>query len=369
MDETLYQGSKDVFLAKVRADFDNLEDQALKSTRALQDYTLVSADPMVQSMYTLISNVTDEGDRAVYRHISVAGVQQMGSRHAGGLFPDAQFIRGYETAIYDPDSQNAGKFKVPEERENKEATPYKTILNRAQKLLYEIDRINISDLFELWNLAFTSPSSYPTRFAAKGNQGLDGNYTPLNENLISIQHARADGGTTISNAMQTSGNAAPFSDPIYWAAREQGATFVDDVGKEMPMFGGKVTIIVPPANGLVRLAKELDKSEWKTQTTNNDINIHFSEFTAIKTSPFLLKSKYISTIANTNAWFLFDDVVRDPEVGSMMVKITFVPLKSNVYYSNENRATVYDVSQEYVYAWLDWRNIIGSRGDSQAYSS
>lgn len=369
MEETLYQGSKDVFLAKVRAKFDSVEDQALKSTRALQDYTLVSADPNIQSMYTLVSNVTDEGDRAVFRHVGVTGVQQLGSRFAGGLFPDAQFLRGYETAIFDPDSQVAGKFKVPDEREDKEGKEYKTILNRAQKLLYEIDRVNMADIFELWNQAFVQPTAYPTRFAAKGNQGLDGNYTNLNERLISTQHARADAGTTISNAVNVSGNSAPFSDTAYWSAREQGATFVDDIGKAMPMFGGKVTIIAPPANGLIRLAKEIDKSEWKTQTTNNDINIHFSEFTAVKTSPFLLKSYYTAGIANTNAWFLMDDTVRDPEMGTMFVKITFVPLKSNVYYSNENRAVIYDVAEEYVYAWLDWRNVIGSNGLNTTYSS
>lgn len=367
--ESLYQGNKDVFLAKVRADFDAVEDQALKATRALQDWSLVGADGNANALFTMVTNITDDGDRAVWRHIGVAGLQQLGTRKAGGIYPEATFIRAYETAVYDPDQQVSARFIVPEEREAKEGHKYKTVLNRAQKILYEMDRQNIADIFEIFNLAFTVPTSYPTRFFAKGTQGTDGNYTALNEYLISIQHARADGGTTISNAVQVSGNSAVFSDTTYYAAKEQGATFVDDVGKAMPMFGGKCSLIVPPSNGLVRLATEIDKSEWKTLTTNNDINVMQSMLTTIKSSPYLLKSFYVSGVANKNAWFLIDDVVRDPEVGTGLVKIAFVPLQTRVEHEDSVDATVYKAKETYVYGWTDWRNIIGSQGLGTAYSN
>lgn len=369
MIEPLYQGSKDVFLAKVRSDFDAIEDQALKASRALQDWSLVSTDANVNSLFTMVSNITSEGDRAVWRDIGVTGVQSLGTRKAGDLYPESTFIRGYETAVYDPDLQISGQFIVPEEREVKEGAKYKAMLNRASKLLMEVDRTNIADIFEIFNLAFTIPTSYPVRFFAKGTNGLDGNYTALNEYLISTQHARADGGTTISNAVNVSGNSAAFSDTNYWAAREQGATILDDVGKRMPMFGGILDIIVPPANSLVRTALETDKSEWKTTVNNNDVNVQKGLFSSVKSTPYLLSSYYVSGVANTKAWFLVDSSVRDPQVGNGFVKISFVPLSTRVENDDNIDSIKYKVKETYVYGWTDWRNIIGSNGLGTAYSN
>ena len=367
--EPLYQGSKDVFLAKVRADFDALEDQALKATRALKDYSLIDSDPMADSLFTNVSNVTDEGDRAVWRHISVAGIRNLGSRSAGGVYPKSDFIRGYETEVYDPDEQTAGEFKVPEEREAKEGKSYKAAPNRAQNLLVEADRKNIADPFEVFNLAFTAPTSHPTRFFVKGTSGLDGNKTALGERLISTQHAIASGAATVSNAVNSSGNSLAFSDTAYWAAKEQGATFVDDVNKPMPMFGGRTTIIVPPANSLVRTAQEINKSEWKTGGSTNDVNVLNGLFDKIISSPYLLSSRKVTSSANTKAWFLVDSGLRDPEVGSGLVKITFVPLQTKVERDNPRDSIVYKIKQEHVYGWVDWRNIIGSNGLGTSYTS
>jgi len=369
MIEPLYQGNKDVFLVGVRADFDAIEDTALKSTRALQDWSLLGASGSVNAMFTKVSNVTSTGDRAVWRDVGTTGVQNLGRRTAGGTYPEVQFLRTWETAVFDPNNQVAGRFVVPEERDVKEAQQYKEILNRAQKLLYEIDRQNVADLFEIFNLAFTAVTSYPTAFFAKGNKGLDGNNTALNEVLISIQHARADSGSTISNAVQSSGNAAAFSDPIYYAAKEQGAGFKDDVGKPMPMFGGHTTGIVPPANGLVRLMREINGSEWKTKVADNDINVLQGLLNDIKSSPYLLQSYYISGTSNQKAWFLVDDTVRDPMVGTGLVQIAFVPLQTRTEREQATDAIVYKVKEEYSYGWTDWRNIIGSKGDGAAYSS
>ncbi len=353
----------------VRADFDAVEDQALKSTRALKDWSLLGTSSDMKGMWTQVSNITDDGDRAVWRDIGATGLKKLGRRAAGTPYPAVDFIRGYETQVYDPNDQWAGEFVVPEERDVKESAKYKTVLNRAMKLLYEIDRQNIADIFELWNLAFTATASYPDMLFARGNRGLDGNYTALAEVLISIQHALANGGTSVSNAVQSSGNAAAFSDANYYAAKEQGATFTDDVSKPMPMFGGHTTGIVPPANGLVRLMKEINGSEWKTLTANNDINILQGQLNDVKSSPYLLQSFYISGTSNKKAWFLVDDTVRDPETGTGLVQIGFVPLQTRTERRESVDSVVYKVKQEYVYGWSDWRNIIGSKGDGAAYSS
>lgn len=372
--ETLYQGSKDVFLARVRAKFDAIEDQALKASKALMSYSLVGTDSMTDTLFTQISDTTEEGERAVWRHIGVTGVKDLQTRSAGQNYPQAEFIRSYETAVYDPDNQVAGEFKIPDERTAKEGVAYKSMLNRAQKLLIEIDRINVKDPFEVFNLAFTAPASFPTtgvgggRFFVRGNMGLDGNNTALGERLVSIQHARADGGATQSNASQSAGNARPFSDAAYWAAREQGATFKDDVGKEMPMFGGQLTVVTPPANSQVRLAKELDESDWVVQSMENQINVQRGTMRRIISSPYLLASSYVSGVANTTQWFLVDDSTRDPETGTGLVCVSFVPLQTNTYRPEGKDAVAYDVKQEKVYGFVDWRNIIGSNGSGAAYT-
>jgi len=369
MSETLYQGSKDIFLAKVRADFDALENQALTSFKMYSEYSLMGTDAMADTLFVNISETTDDGDRAVYRHVGTSGVEGEGNRVAGGVYPRATFIRTYETEVFDPDNQVANEFHVPEERLGKEGNQYATILNRAQKLLIKMNRTNIQDPFEVFNLAFTAPASHPDRFFVRGNAGLDGNNTALGERLISTQHALANGGTSISNAVQSSGTARAFSDDAYFAAREQAAGFKDDVGEDMPTMGGAVTIMIPPANGLVRLAEEINQSSEKVGTANNDINVNKGLFGRVISSPSLLASKYVSGVANTNAWFLVDESNRDPETGSGMVCVSFVPLTTDTYRDDSTDSIVYKIKQTKVYGWTAWHNVVGSLGTGAAYSS
>lgn len=377
--EPLYQGSKDVFLVKVRADFDALQNQALRSLDAVKTYKLVDTDPMSDTVFTRISDTTSEGSRAVWRHVGTTGVQQLGTRQAGAIYPDVQFIRTYETAVYDPNNQIAGKFVVPEEREMKEAKQYKDMLSRAAKLMYEVDRYNILDPFEVFNLGFTAPGSFPGglaqgRFFVRGNMGLDGNNTPLNERLYSTVHARADGGATQSNVVTTNGLCPDLSYTTYWQAKELGASFVDDVGKPWPKFGGKTTILVPPKNSLGLVAQTIQKSEWKPGVADNDVNIVNGEFSRIIVSPYLNDSFYLpNASATTNLtgkqWFIVDESNRDPEVGSGLVCITFVPQESRVERDPYTDSIVYKIKEEFVYGFADWRGTVASLGGNTAYSS
>lgn len=375
MAELYSQGSKDVFLVGVRADFNAIEDQALKTTKVLKNYKLADSNPLADSLFTEIGATDSDGQRAVWRHVGVSGAKSLQTRSAGGNFPDVEFIRTYETAVFDPDNQIAGKIKVPKEREGKESALYKAALSRATKLLQKVELANIKDPFEVFNLAFTAPTSYPTegvggsRFFARGNYGLDGNNTALGERLVSTTHARADAGDAQSNAVNTSGNAAAFGDDVYWSAREQGATFKDDVGDPIPRFGGKINIVIPNANGYLRSAKEIQESDWQVELAENQVNVHKGMFMNIITSPYLLASAYVSGVANTTQWFLVDAADRDNEVGSGLVAINFVPTESNVYYDDEVRSTVYDISQEKVYGFVMWNYVLGSNGSGAAYSS
>lgn len=372
--EPLYQGAKDVFLVKVRADFDATQDQALRALQAVKDYNLVNTDPMALSLFTSVSDMTSEGQRAVWRHVGTTGVQQLGVRSAGGVYPDVNFIRTYETAVYDPNTQVSGRFIVPEEREMKEARQYKEMLSRASKLMYEVDRYNILDPFEVLNLGFTAPASQPVRFFVRGNLGLDGNNTALNERLYSTAHARADGGTTISNVVQSGTSCLSLSYTNYWTAKELGATFVDDVGKPWPRMGGRTCIAVPPKNGLALTAQTIEQSEWKPGVTDNDVNIVKGEFSEIFVTPYLSDSFYLpATTGTTNLtgfqWFLIDESNRDPAIGTGLVRIDFVPLQARVERDLYTDSIVYKIKEEYVYGFADWRGTIASLGNNTTYTS
>jgi len=227
----------------------------------------------------------------------------------------------------------------------------------------------LQDPFEVFNLAFTAPASQPTRFFVRGNMGLDGNNTALNERLVSTQHARADGGATQSNAINASGAARPFSADAFWAAMEQGATFKDDVGEDAPRFGGKVSILLPPANGYVKEANELNMSQYEPGTADNQINVMNGLMGRIIVTPTLLGSKYVSSVANSTQFFMVDETVRDPEVGTGLVAIDFVPMQTKVERDQNTDSVVYKAKQEKVYGFVEWRCVLGSNGTGSAYSS
>lgn len=356
----------------VRADFNAVEDQAIKAVSSLEKNGLLNSDVNTDGLFTQVSNITSEGNMAVWRHVSVAGLESLGTRIAGGKYPEGQFPRGWETVVTDPNLQDASEIVVPEERADAESAQYKAALNRGQKLILSTRRKNIGDPFDVFNQAFIAPTSFAnTRFVGKGNQGLDGNFSPLNEALITVSHKIAKtnaavvvGSGYLSNAVTNSGNYSAFSDTSYYAALEQATTFVDDVGLPMPMFGGSVAMVLPNANSLVRTAQEINKSEWKVGTANNEVNVLMGTIGKIISSPYLTNSINYSTANTQNKkWFLVDTASQDPQVGTGLVRIAFLPTNSRVERLLPNDAIVYKVKQSYSYAFTDFRNILGSLGD------
>lgn len=377
--EQFYQGALDVFLVGVRADFDSVENQAMKSVTSLESNGLLSTDKDTTGIFTQVSNMETQGNRAVWRHSGTTGVSTTGTRVAGAIYPTGSFVRLWETVVIDPNLQDANQITVPEERLNAESAEYKDALDRAQKLNLDLRRKNIGDPFDIFNLAFVAPTSYPnTKFVAKGNQGLDGNNTGLNEALITYKHVMANTNAAVSgatasaplggsNGVGSSGLYASLSPTSYNAALEQGATFLDDVQKPMSMFGGMITVVVPRANGLVQIAKQLNESEWQIGTANNEVNVFNGTMSKIISSPFLTNSiNYTTANSQNKKWYLVDNAFTDPRVGTNLVRVSFVPTQSFVFRSPEMNALVYQAKQSYSYTWVDWRNVLGSLGDNSA---
>lgn len=369
----LNQGSLDVFLTNVMGSIDAVTDQSRQALKALMDYSMLGADNKVGGVFTNVSSETDDGMRAVWRHTGTTGLNgPLGNRGSKDRYPNATYIRTWLTSMFDPDLQLADQLVEAEERLMKEEKVYKSFINRSQKLYEKFARNNILDLFEQFNLSFVTPSQYPNPlFFGKGTQGLqgiEGTGTPLNERLISIQHALANGGPTQSNAVQTSGNAAPFSVDAYNQALEQGGATVDDVQEPMPMFGGMKDIMTPNKNGQVAVIKTINESQWAPKTGNNDINVYEGSFERIVTGPYLGTSYYNATISNPTMWMVVDRGNVDPEVGTGMVRVEFWGMDSKVERVQEIDSIAFKMKEEFAYGWTDWRNFIGSNGSGLAYS-
>src|ERR1035437_3531630 len=131
--EQFYQGSKDVFLVGVRADFNAVEDQAVKAVSSLEKNGLLNSETVTDGLFTQVSNITSEGNMAVWRSVSTAGLQALGTRSAGGKYPEGQFPRGWETVVAEPNLQDASEIVVPEERMDAEAAQYKAALNTKKE--------------------------------------------------------------------------------------------------------------------------------------------------------------------------------------------------------------------------------------------
>lgn len=369
----LNQGSLDVFLTNVMGSIDAVTDQSRQALKALMDYSMLGSDNKVGGIFTNVSSETDDGMRAVWRHTGTTGLNgPLGNRGSKDRYTNATYQRTWLTSMFDPDLQIANQLVEAEERLMKEEKVYKSFINRSQKLYEKFARQNILDIFEQINLAFVPPTSYPNAlFFGKGTQGLqgiEGTGTPLNERLVSIQHALANGGPTQSNAVQTSGNAAPFSIDAYNQALEQGGAIVDDVQEPMPMFGGQKDIMTPNKNGQVASIKTLNESMWKAMTGNNDINVYEGSFERIVTGPYLGTSYYTPSITNPTMWMVVDRSNLDPEVGTGMVRVEFWGMDSKVERVNEIDSIAFKMKEEFAYGWTDWRNFIASNGSGLPYS-
>ena len=370
----LNQGRLDIFLLNIMGEIDAVTDQSRQSLKALIDYSMLGADNKVGSVFTNVASAMEGGMRAVWRHTGTTGLNgPLGHRGSKDRYPAATYIPTWLTSVFDPDLQLANELVEAEERLAKEDSAYRQYINRAQKLYEKFARQNILDLFEHFNLAFTLPSAYPNAlFFGKGTQGLtgiEGSTTPLNERLVSTQHALANGGTTQSNAINTSGNAAPFSITAYNQALEQGGATVDDVGEPMPLFGGMKDIVISNNYGQVASVKTLNESMWLPKTGNNDINVYQGSFERIVTGPYIGTSYYSPTISNLTEWFVVDRSNQDPEVGTGFVRVEFWGMDSKVERVNPIDSIAFKMKEEYAYGWTDWRNVRGSNGSGLPYSS
>ena len=120
---------------------------------------------------------------------------------------------------------------------------------------------------------------------------------------------------------------------------------------------------------LLRQLNKSNESEWTVGSANNEVNVYKNTMQNLISSPYLINSiNYTTANTQNKKWFLVDGAFTDPKVGTGLVRVSFVPTQSFVFRSPEMNSLVYQAKQSFSYAWVDWRNVIGSLGDNSALS-
>lgn len=289
---------------------------------------------------------------------TIAGVSNLGERRPGEPYPQVSLVTGFETDVNEG-AQLSGEIEIPEEYESKTRLELKKYFD-ALELLHQRLQVQVMQrLFDVFNYAFTSPSSYPSYLFARGNR--DG----LNEPLVSTQHARKDGGAVVPNTFTGASNMKPITDDNLWAAKVNVlAGMVSDIGDPVARGWGELVVVAHTQNPALRTVFELGKSEFKIDTANNNINIHYLQGWRVLHSPLLDKIPLSS-------WFVVDSTsFRMSDDGIGLIVVEFMPITSKIIPPEQTKTDVYTYSVKYSFkcGWNKFYNVFGSKGDSSTYT-
>ena len=180
------------------------------------------------------------------------------------------------------------------------------------------------------------------------NNGFNTAYTSYGDGkpLFSTQHPRADGGTAQSNADST---GLTLTETNLETVRTQFRKFLDDKGQK---FMSNPSALLVPVD-LEKTAMILGKSTMRPGSANNDYNVYQGMFDV----------KVWEYLTSTTAWFLLD--MRN-HLLTWYWRIRPEFKQDNAF---DTDAALYKTRVRFSFGWSDWRGILGSKGDGQAYSS
>jgi len=349
-----YGTDLDIFLKGLYPDFEEIEDQAQQSIERLKKALVVGTEPSAESLFVQ-KNYTD---KQLARFVYITEVGDLKKRAVGGTYPEvSQGKRGFITEVeFDPNDEDAGKISIPEEfrdrldeRVREKIASARGLMNRAIRKIYK-------GYFDVLEYAFTPPSEYPSHLFARGNSADNPNGA-LNEPLCSSHHKLVNSNLEGVNVLADS---PPLSEEALWAAIELGGKMVDDWGEIMPIsFGlGNLTLVIPNDREMVPIALQLMGCDKQPFTADNNVNLYKGILGKVIVSPFLTGKK----------WFVIAGD-RHPIYGTGLLDVTFVPLTvKGPEYNEETDSYIWKVKYQKRWGWVDWRYIIGSKGDNTPYN-
>ena len=218
---------------------------------------------------------------------------------------------------------------------------------KVSQELYEDDQHNIISKMPS---SLAKSVVYTTEYWAASvlNNAFNTSYTSYGDAkpLASTLHPRSDGGTAQSNASST---GVVLSETNLETLRLQLEKHLNDKGE---IVNFKADTLVVPVD-LRKTAQILTESTMRPGTANSDVNVYNGAFKVI---PW----RYITS---TTAWFLMDSS------NALLKWFWRVRPEFKNDYNFDADAALYKVRARFAFGWSDFRGLVGSKGDAQAYSS
>jgi len=201
---------------------------------------------------------------------------------------------------------------------------------------------------QIFNRAFTSGSGVTggTRVVPYGD-GVA---------LASTSHPRSDGGTAQSNA---SGTSIPLTETNVETGRIALLNQLQDDG--VPMVApGEIYLVVGINND--KTAQIITKSDQRSATANNDINIYSGGYMKVMSSSWLDLGISASGVGSNTQWFLVA-----PAWAKLAIVVSAGP-DLEVLVDKDTKSKLFDIILDLGVCSYDWRGVWGSLGDSSTYS-
>lgn len=165
--------------------------------------------------------------------------------------------------------------------------------------------------------------------------------------LISTSHPRSDGGSSQSNASST---GITLTEENYETLRIQARQQLDDKGMRIQTMPN--TVVVPV--DLEKDAEIITGSTMRPGSADNDINIYKGKYKVVAWEYLTL---------NNTMWFLID--------GRQSELLWFWRIRPEFKQDNafDTGQALFKTRTRFSNGWGDWRGIVGSKGDGQAYAS
>ena len=349
----MFGSDLDIFLKGLYPDFAEIEDQGQESINRLKEAHIADTSVDVSPLF-LVKDYSNT-QKATFAYVT--GADSLQKRSVGGLYPEvSRGKRGYLTITeFDPDDEDAGKISIEDEWKDRLNPKVVEAVGNAKQLMNRAIREIYKAYFDIFEYAFTAPSSYPSHLFARGNSS-DNPAGALTQPLMSSHHALVNTSTTGVNVLTDS---PALSESALWQAIQLGGEMVDDWGEIMPIgFGKGFTLVIPNDKDMVPLALQLVGADKEPYTADNNINLFKGILGNVLVSPYISGSK----------WFVISND-RHPIYGTGLLDVTFVPLTTKgPIYDDSVDAVVWKLKYEKRLGWVDFRYIIGSKGDGSTYS-
>lgn len=174
--------------------------------------------------------------------------------------------------------------------------------------------------------------------------------------LASTAHPRADGGTAQSNASAT---GIPLSEVNVETARIALLNQLQDDG--VPMVApGELYLVCGINND--KAAQIITKSDQRSATANNDINIYSGGYMKVMSSSWLDSGISGASVGSNTQWFLVA-----PAWAKLAIVVSAGP-DLEVLVDKDTKSKLFDIILDLGVCSYDWRGFWGSLGGNAAYA-